>query len=90
MRSQDAEMAEGPYGDYVLYADAQAQITQLKEQLESLKADAERYRWLCDKFSVTKLPCAIERIIDGTYVADGKRAIDEAIDTALKGDTVKG
>lgn len=45
--------------------------------------DAERYRWLCDKFGVTKLPCAIERIIEGKYVADGKESIDAAIDAAI-------
>ncbi|EMR4171972.1 hypothetical protein R2537_007001, partial [Pseudomonas aeruginosa] len=45
--------------------------------------DAARYRWLCDKFGITKLPCAIERIIQGSYVADGKAAIDAAIDTAI-------
>ncbi|MDH2051199.1 hypothetical protein [Achromobacter marplatensis] len=45
--------------------------------------DAARYRWLCDKFGVTKLPCAIERIIEGKYVADGKESIDAAIDAAI-------
>ncbi|MGY6273500.1 hypothetical protein ACXIUT_27850 [Achromobacter denitrificans] len=45
--------------------------------------DAARYRWLCDKFGITKLPCAIERIIEGSYVPDGKAAIDAAIDTAI-------
>src|SRR5690606_18489754 len=49
------------------------------------KEDAERYRWLCDKFGITKLPCAIERIIAGdVYVADGKAGIDEAIDHARR------
>lgn len=45
--------------------------------------DAARYRWICDKFGVTKLPCAIERIIEGKYVADGKESIDAAIDAAI-------
>ncbi|WP_459694319.1 DnaJ-like cysteine-rich domain-containing protein, partial [Achromobacter xylosoxidans] len=45
--------------------------------------DAARYRWLCDKFGITKLPCAIERIIEGSYVPDGKKAIDAAIDAEL-------
>ncbi|WOB75890.1 DUF551 domain-containing protein [Achromobacter xylosoxidans] len=45
--------------------------------------DAARWRWLCDKFGITKLPCAIERIIEGTYVADGKEGIDAAIDAAI-------
>lgn len=45
--------------------------------------DAKRYRWLCDRFGVTKLPCAIERIIEGKYVADGKASIDAAIDAAI-------
>ncbi len=45
--------------------------------------DAARYRWICDKFGITKLPCAIERIIEGSYVADGKEAIDAAIDAAI-------
>ncbi|MCM2575742.1 hypothetical protein NAT65_32060, partial [Achromobacter xylosoxidans] len=45
--------------------------------------DAARYRWLCDKFGITKLPCAIERIIEGSYVPDGKEGIDAAIDAAI-------
>ncbi|MFY3300206.1 hypothetical protein ACOTEY_00475 [Achromobacter xylosoxidans] len=45
--------------------------------------DVARYRWLCDKFGITKLPCAIERIIEGSYVPDGKNAIDAAIDAAI-------
>lgn len=52
--------------------------------------DAARYRWLCDKFGITKLPCAIERIIQGSYVADGKAAIDAAIDTAIAAQQGKG
>ncbi|CUK23339.1 Uncharacterised protein [Achromobacter xylosoxidans] len=48
--------------------------------------DAARYRWLCDKFGITKLPCAIERIIEGSYVPDGKEAIDAAIAAQRKGD----
>lgn len=49
------------------------------------REDAERYRWLCDKFGITKLPCAIERIIAGdVYVADGKAGIDAAIDHARR------
>lgn len=52
--------------------------------------DAARYRWLCDKFGITKLPCAIERIIQGSYVADGKAAIDAAIDTAIAAQQRKG
>lgn len=52
--------------------------------------DAARYRWLCDKFGITKLPCAIERIIEGPYVADGKVAIDAAIDTAIAAQQGKG
>lgn len=52
--------------------------------------DAARYRWLCDKFGITKLPCAIERIIEGSYVPDGKAAIDAAIDTAIAAQKGKG
>lgn len=49
------------------------------------REDAERYRWLCNKFGITKLPCAIERIIAfEMYVADGKASIDEAIDHARR------
>ena len=52
--------------------------------IEAYRKDAERYRWLCERFGVTKLPCAIERIIDGdVYVADGKAAVDVAIDAAM-------
>lgn len=45
--------------------------------------DAARYRWLCDRLGVTKLPCAIEQIIEGGYIADGKPSIDAAIDAAI-------
>lgn len=59
-------------------------------ELEAVVRDAARYRWLCDKFGVTKLPCAIERIVDRTYVADGKAAIDEAIDQAMHNSAREG
>jgi len=46
--------------------------------------DADRYRWLSEKFGVTNLPCAVERILGGdVYVADGKASIDAAIDAAM-------
>lgn len=53
-------------------------------EAEALRKDAERYRWLCAQFGITKLPCAIERILGGNvYVADGKASIDAAIEVAL-------
>ena len=63
-------------------------LIRAEEQLAAAPAagdalDAARYRWLCDKFGITKLPCAIERIIEGSYVPDGKAAIDAAIDAAI-------
>ncbi|MFY1875588.1 hypothetical protein ACOTF3_04285 [Achromobacter xylosoxidans] len=67
--SQDLTLAQ-KYEDACILANANAR-------------DAARYRWLCDKFGITKLPCAIERIIDGSYVADGKKSIDAAIDAAI-------
>ncbi|MFY2819688.1 hypothetical protein ACOTI2_08190 [Achromobacter xylosoxidans] len=67
--AQDLTLAQ-KYEDACILANANAQ-------------DAERYRWLCDKLGITKLPCAIERIIDGSYVADGKKSIDAAIDAAI-------
>lgn len=52
--------------------------------VEGMRKDAERYRWLCDRFGVTKLPCAVERILAGdVYVADGKSGVDGAIDAAM-------
>jgi len=52
--------------------------------IEAYRHDAERYRFLCEKFGETKLPCALERILSGDlYVADGKPSIDLAIDTAM-------
>lgn len=57
---------------------------QLKAECEGLRVDAERYRFICDKFGETKLPCALERILAGNlYVADGKPSIDSAIDAAM-------
>ncbi|WP_085631482.1 hypothetical protein [Pseudomonas sp. R16(2017)] len=53
--------------------------------IEAYRKDAERYRWLSDKFGITNLPCAVERILGGdVYVADGKASIDAAIDAAMK------
>ncbi|TFF34901.1 hypothetical protein [Pseudomonas sp. RIT623] len=52
--------------------------------VEGMRKDAERYRWLCEAFGVTKLPCAVERILAGdVYVADGKSGVDGAIDAAM-------
>lgn len=60
------------------------QLEELEAENESLRKDAERYRWLCDRFGVTKLPCAVERILAGdVYVADGKPGVDGAIDAAM-------
>lgn len=57
---------------------------ELLDKVLELGADAERYRFLCDKFGETKLPCALERILAGDlYVADGKPSIDSAIDAAM-------
>lgn len=59
--------------------------TALSFELEACRKDAERYRWLCEKFGITKLPCAIERILEGdAYVADGKNGIDAAIDAVMQ------
>lgn len=69
--------------EYVRASDYEA----LLAERDALKKDAERYQWLCEKFGVTKLPCAIERILAGeVYVADGKTSIDAAIDAALQGE----
>lgn len=57
----------------------------LQTECETLRKDAERYQWLCEKLGVTTLPCAIERIQGGkVYVADGKASIDAAIDAAMR------
>ncbi|MFA7667772.1 MAG: hypothetical protein WCX93_00300 [Burkholderiaceae bacterium] len=67
------------------YQRAQQALNELEALQSQDREDAERYRWLCDKFGITKLPCAIERIIAGdVYVADGKVGIDEAIDHARR------
>ncbi|KDD42631.1 hypothetical protein [Bordetella bronchiseptica] len=67
-----------------------AESASFSVQGEDDARDARRYRWLCDKFGITKLPCAIERIIEGSYVADGKAAIDAAIDAAIAAQQGKG
>ncbi|QEA10866.1 hypothetical protein [Bordetella phage vB_BbrS_PHB09] len=67
-----------------------AESASFSVQGEDDARDAGRYRWLCDKFGITKLPCAIERIIEGTYVADGKDGIDAAIDAAIAAQQGKG
>ncbi|WP_432755339.1 hypothetical protein [Pseudomonas sp. WMBT8] len=56
----------------------------VEPDLDTQRKDAERYRFLCEKFGETKLPCALERILaGGLYIADGKPSIDSAIDAAL-------
>lgn len=49
----------------------------------ALEKDAGRYCQLVRLFGVTKLPCLLESVV-GDYVADGKQAIDEAIDAAME------
>ncbi|MHA6234222.1 hypothetical protein [Pseudomonas fluorescens group sp. PF-69] len=56
----------------------------LRTEIAELRKDAERYRFLCDKFGETKLPCALERILAGElYIADGKSSIDSTIDAVM-------
>lgn len=59
-----------------------AELAAAQAQLAESRKNEARYLWLCDKFSATKLPCAIERILEGSYIADGKASIDAAIDAA--------
>jgi hypothetical protein len=56
-------------------------IRGLERELEAVRKDAERYRWLCTMLGETQLPTLIERITSG-YVADYKPSIDAAIDAA--------
>ena len=53
-----------------------------QDEVSRLRADAERYRWLCATLGETQLPTLIERITNG-YVADYKPSIDAAIDAAM-------
>lgn len=71
---------------YSTIARLEAERDCLKEENESLRKDAERYRWLCEKYGVTQLPCSVERILGGSvYVADGKTGVDAAIDSEMAG-----
>lgn len=63
-------------GKRLLCIDVKDQVAAQTEQ------DANRYRWLCDRFGVTKLPVRLEQLL-GDYVADGKEGIDAAIDAAI-------
>ena len=66
------------------WAAALVKIDHLKDEVNALRKDADRYRWLCENFGITKLPCAVERILGGEiYVADGKTSIDSAIDSSM-------
>lgn len=49
-------------------------------ELAKLREDAGRYRLLVEKFGITKLPCFLEAHLFYGYIADGKDAIDMAID----------
>ena len=43
-----------------------------KDRADSVQEDAARYRWLCCKFGQTRLPCALENMLEHGYIADGK------------------
>lgn len=79
-------------------AELERELAELRKQMDAqkdkwlswdakrsaLEKDAGRYWQLVRLFGVTKLPCLLESVV-GDYVADGKQAIDEAIDEAMKG-----
>ncbi|NTE96706.1 hypothetical protein [Agrobacterium tumefaciens] len=68
----------------VVLLDLLRDMAHLKSESEALRKDADRYRWLCQNFAVTKLPCAVERMLAGeVYVADGKAGVDAAVDEAM-------
>ncbi|MGV6396963.1 hypothetical protein ACTUVN_002658 [Pseudomonas caspiana] len=83
-RVMTIDIVHGPKAELRWIALA-AERDALKAECEGLRADAERYQWLCEKFGITKLPCAVERILSGDiYVADGKSGVDCAIDAAMR------
>ena len=54
------------------YACLAAQPTTTALSADSVQEDAARYRWLCCKFGQTRLPCALENMLEHGYIADGK------------------
>jgi hypothetical protein len=84
LRRQHAEIETLKAG----YAAARLEIESLRAQVapavpaEDVALDAARYRWLCCKFGETRLPCALENMLEHGYIADGKPSIDAAIDAA--------
>lgn len=62
---------------------AAAELRRLHAEVESLRADAERYRWLRDKGdSITVCDCAS----DGEWIPLHPENIDATIDAAMKAD----
>lgn len=79
----------GPYaatkpaemGDYVLHSDHEAEVARLRAEADSLRKDAERYRWLRDsapeEWDVTRW---LDSETQEIHVQD---YLDEAIDAAM-------
>ena len=68
---------------------------ELKAQIESYKADAERYRWLAEHVDFGDWFCGYGVIKDsygGTedFYMDDKKHMDETIDQAIKDNLTKG
>ena len=61
----------------------------LRAELAALRADAERYRWLRDKYTVLLLNGETELRITHGPRANSKSGIDDVIDAA-RGDTRRG
>ena len=64
-----------------IWRDAIDEIEALRAEVESLRTDAERYRWLRDKGdSITVCDCAS----DGEWIPLHPENIDPTIDAAMK------
>lgn len=85
----DLERQKNKHGEWVKYADALATETALQAEIEALRKDAERYRWLCGQDDSAAIQ--VLHAINWTNVAaccaltfqGGKPEIDEAVDAAI-------
>lgn len=74
-------------GDWVRYTDHSAAIVALLAEVERLRVDAKRYRWLRERAAKLAIysDTPVDVLIDGEW-RDKPGELDAAIDAAMQGD----
>ena len=73
----DSYMGSVEEGDYVKYDDALTTVTALQAEIESMRKDSERYKWLR-----SRMPGAAYRV-EGIIYSQGGSGVDAGIDAAI-------